>query len=189
MAGTVEQQVAGGGIQRRQIVLAKDEHAVGIEAAAGVVGEKGSGFSIRGGTGHDRQRHVAAIPPADGHEPAEQHFEEIGFRHRADAAESLRPMAAQTGALSSGHEDRADLSGTQRLSAAADRVGRRDAIAGIAQSQAGGGDGGGEIDGRGSTLAVAGSESPHLLDQWPVNRLQLECEGPLGRLVEPIPEG
>jgi hypothetical protein len=38
-------------------------------------------------------------------------------------------------------------------------------------------------------VTVAGSESPHLFDQRPVNRLQLECEGPLSRLVEPIPEG
>jgi hypothetical protein len=39
------------------------------------------------------------------------------------------------------------------------------------------------------TVSVAGGKSPHLLDQRPVNRLQLECEGPLGRVVEPVPEG
>ena len=79
MAGTVEQQCAGGGVERRQIVLAEDEDTVGSEAAAGVIGEKRPRVRIRGRTGHDRQRHVSAIPPADGDELAEEHFEEIGL--------------------------------------------------------------------------------------------------------------
>ena len=189
MAGTVEQQPAGGGVERWQVVLAEDEDAIWLEAAAGVVGEERPCLGIGGGTGHDRQRHIAAIPPSNGDELAEQHFEEIGFRYRSDAAQSLWPMAAKTGALSAGHEDRADLSRAQCLAATADGIRRQDAIRGIAQPQAGGRDGGGEVDHRLAAVAAACGESLHLCDQRPVDSLQLGRERPLRRLSEPVPEG
>ena len=96
---------------------------------------------------------------------------------------------AQAGALPAGHEDRADLSGTQRLAATADGIRRQNAIRVIAQLQAGGRDGGGEINRRFTTVAAACGELLHLCDQRPVDSLQLSSECPLGRLVEPVPEG
>jgi hypothetical protein len=97
-------------------------------------------------------------------------------------------MAAEAGALSAGHEDRADPSGAQCLAATADGIRRQDSIRGIAQPQAGGRDGGGEIDHRHAAVAAVCGESLHLCDQWPVDGLQLGRERPLRRLVEPVPK-
>ena len=98
-------------------------------------------------------------------------------------------MAAETGALPAGHEDRADPSGGQRLAATADGIRRQGAIRGIAQPQAGGRDGGGEIDRRFAALAAACGESLHLCDQRPVDGLQLGRERLLRRLSETVPVG
>jgi hypothetical protein len=98
-------------------------------------------------------------------------------------------MAAKTCSLSSGHENGADPSGSQRLATAAAGICGLDAIGVVAQSKTGWRDGGGEIDCRLSRVPAPGRESLHLCDQRPVDGLQLGREGPLGRHVEPAPEG
>ena len=141
------------------------------------------------GTGHDRQRHVAAESPAHGPQLSKQQFEQAGLRDRAHPVKPFRPGAAEPGALTTCDKNRADGSRGQRLFATGSGHGRRDGIFCSAQPQAGRSDGPGQLDRGRQDRGGLSSEPLEFRKLPPVDQGQLAQEPcPTGG-VEPIPGG
>lgn len=187
--GRVEQQGTGRGIDRRQVLLTKHMHAVGQEAAVTLVVEKLPRLSVGRGTGHDRQRHLAAEPPADRPQPAEKVLKQVGLRHGADRVESLRTGAAEPRTLASGDEDRPDPARPQGLLAGSHRRRWRNRIGGVSKPHHRWCGGMGEVvGGCGGMIGTRRGEPLQFGELTPVDDRKLAQQLAAVRSVEAVPE-
>ncbi len=110
-----QQHAARPGVHRGHRPLTEDEQIVRRQPKPLLGIEKGHGFRVGRRTGHQIQRNPHAIAPAGGHDLLHVELEERFAGKRSDGEQALGMIEAQTGPLSAGHEEHAELSGPQRF--------------------------------------------------------------------------
>ena len=133
--GGVQQDLAGGGIDRRHRALTENVKVFRAQAETVVRGQETERLLMRRRTGHQVQRYPHAVPPGHGLQLLDVDLKQCSAGNGANRKLTLGVVKSQAGSLPSRHQDHTYVTVRKPLLSPRTTFGRRETVLGNVQPE------------------------------------------------------